>query len=51
MHYAGSVICMRKGRAPVSSDTPKRLRSQDWFDNSGNPDMTAIYVERYLNSD
>ncbi len=33
----------------MSSEDGKRLRSQDWFDNSGNPDMTALYVERYLN--
>jgi len=26
-----------------------RLRSQAWFDNPENPDMTALYVERYLN--
>jgi dihydroxy-acid dehydratase len=25
------------------------LRSQEWFDNSAHPDMTAIYLERYLN--
>ena len=27
----------------------RRLRSQEWFDNSAHPDMTAIYLERYLN--
>ncbi|WGS52965.1 dihydroxy-acid dehydratase family protein [Paraburkholderia sp. D15] len=27
----------------------KHLRSQEWFDNPGNPGMTAIYLERYLN--
>lgn len=26
-----------------------RLRSRAWFDNPQNPDMTALYVERYLN--
>jgi dihydroxy-acid dehydratase len=26
-----------------------RLRSQEWFDNPANPDMTALYLERYLN--
>jgi len=25
------------------------LRSQQWFDNPSNPDMTALYLERYLN--
>jgi dihydroxy-acid dehydratase len=28
---------------------PKTLRSRAWFDNPGNPDMTALYLERYLN--
>ena len=31
-----------------SSDT-RRLRSRAWFDNPDNPDMTALYLERYLN--
>jgi dihydroxy-acid dehydratase len=32
------------------SDTPAlSLRSRAWFDNPGNPDMTALYLERYLN--
>lgn len=32
----------------TESKTPK-LRSQAWFDNPDNPDMTALYLERYLN--
>jgi dihydroxy-acid dehydratase len=28
---------------------PRGLRSRAWFDNPGNPDMTALYIERYLN--
>lgn len=27
----------------------QKLRSRAWFDNPDNPDMTALYVERYLN--
>ncbi|MCC5995877.1 MAG: dihydroxy-acid dehydratase family protein [Oceanicaulis sp.] len=27
----------------------RRLRSRDWFDNRDNPDLTALYLERYLN--
>ena len=27
----------------------RKLRSQKWFDNPDNPDMTALYLERYLN--
>jgi dihydroxy-acid dehydratase len=31
-------------------DTPAlTLRSRAWFDNPSNPDMTALYLERYLN--
>src|SRR5436309_1378089 len=37
-------------KAPAKSAAlGKRLRSQEWFDNSAHPDMTAIYLERYLN--
>jgi dihydroxy-acid dehydratase len=28
---------------------PRKLRSQAWFDNPANIDMTALYLERYLN--
>jgi dihydroxy-acid dehydratase len=32
------------------TDQPARpLRSRAWFDNPSNPDMTALYLERYLN--
>jgi dihydroxy-acid dehydratase len=32
------------------TDKPKQtLRSRAWFDNPDNPDMTALYLERYLN--
>ncbi len=31
------------------TDTPHRLRSRAWFDNPASPDMTALYLERYLN--
>ena len=30
------------------SDSPK-LRSRAWFDNPDNIDMTALYLERYMN--
>ena len=34
----------------AKSDTaPRKLRSRAWFDNPDNPDMTALYLERYLN--
>src|SRR4051812_5347590 len=29
---------------------PENLRSRLWFDNPDNPGMTALYLERYLNS-
>jgi len=31
------------------NDDPPRLRSRAWFDNPGNPGMTALYLERYMN--
>jgi dihydroxy-acid dehydratase len=33
------------------TDTPNKpqLRSRAWFDNPASPDMTALYLERYLN--
>jgi len=33
----------------AGAPTPKKLRSQEWFDNPDNPGMTALYLERYLN--
>lgn len=32
-----------------SPETPHKLRSRAWFDNPDNIDMTALYLERYLN--
>src|SRR5213083_2065797 len=45
----------RVGTLQWSSPVPTyekrpRLRSQLWFDNPENPGMTALYLERYLNS-
>ena len=31
------------------SSSAEKLRSQAWFDNPENVDMTALYLERYLN--
>src|SRR6187402_3736649 len=31
------------------SDTPRGLRSRAWFNDPAHPDMTALYLERYLN--
>ena len=31
------------------NSAPRKLRSRAWFDNPANPDMTALYLERYLN--
>jgi len=37
----------------MSADTGgaggRKLRSRAWFDNPDNPDMTALYLERYMN--
>ena len=39
---------MSSGHQPKGMGGPK-LRSRAWFDNPDNPDMTALYLERYLN--
>jgi len=31
------------------NNSGRKLRSRAWFDNPDNPDMTALYLERYLN--
>ncbi len=31
------------------SNQPRRLRSQDWFDNPDHIDLTALYLERFMN--
>jgi dihydroxy-acid dehydratase len=33
----------------MTDTSGNRLRSRAWFDNPDNPDMTALYLERYLN--
>jgi len=40
---------MSKDPAAPSSTSKPALRSRAWFDNPHNPDMTALYMERYLN--
>ena len=32
-----------------NSNSKRRLRSQDWFDNPDHIDMTALYLERFMN--
>jgi dihydroxy-acid dehydratase len=33
----------------TSATPPRRLRSRAWFDDQDNTDMTALYLERYMN--
>jgi dihydroxy-acid dehydratase len=33
----------------MTNQPARTLRSRAWFDNPDNPDMTALYLERYLN--
>ncbi len=47
---------MKKAKTPNPKSTPKpprkgalKLRSQAWFDNPDNADMTALYIERTMN--
>ncbi|PSJ40671.1 IlvD/Edd family dehydratase [Allosphingosinicella deserti] len=35
--------------ANTSTPDPKKLRSRAWFDDPSNADMTALYLERYMN--
>jgi dihydroxy-acid dehydratase len=35
--------------AKPGTGTKLKLRSQIWFDNPDDPDMTALYIERYMN--
>jgi dihydroxy-acid dehydratase len=39
---------MHMAKKPTSAQIGK-LRSRQWFDNPDNPDMTALYLERYMN--
>jgi dihydroxy-acid dehydratase len=34
---------------PGAPDGPRKLRSRAWFDDPSNADMTALYLERYMN--
>ena len=34
---------------PPTNHTTGNLRSQAWWNNAGNPEMTALYLERFLN--
>lgn len=33
----------------MNNQQPRRYRSQDWFDNPDHIDMTALYLERFMN--
>ena len=33
----------------LTPSDPNKLRSRAWFDNPMNADMTALYLERYMN--
>jgi dihydroxy-acid dehydratase len=52
---ARKMIVVEKTPAPHSENTVEQkaempqLRSKAWFDNLANPDMTALYLERYMN--
>ena len=40
---------MANSDSKKSDSASGKLRSRAWFDNPDNPDMTALYLERYLN--
>ena len=33
----------------TSDSSKKKLRSQEWFNDTTDPGMTALYIERYMN--
>lgn len=39
----------KKGVTNKGIKDSTRLRSRQWFNNPNNPDMTALYIERYMN--
>ncbi|KQP23572.1 IlvD/Edd family dehydratase [Pseudorhodoferax sp. Leaf267] len=39
----------KKAAKKAGGGQPRRLRSQAWFDNPSNADMTALYLERTMN--
>jgi dihydroxy-acid dehydratase len=47
VRYRVEETTMTSGNSETSKG--KKLRSRAWFDNPANPDMTALYLERYLN--
>src|SRR5262245_41005860 len=44
-------ICLSNYEAVNLTSTSRRLRSRAWLDDPDNADMTALYLERYLNFD
>ena len=44
----GTELSPKAEPAPART-SPQRLRSQSWFDNPDNADMTALYIERTMN--
>jgi dihydroxyacid dehydratase/phosphogluconate dehydratase len=50
--FHGSYLDYRQLERKMSDTRArKKYRSQEWFDNSNNPEMTALYIERYLNQE
>jgi dihydroxy-acid dehydratase len=44
-----SGLTLRLTMTTEGNNSGRKLRSRAWFDNPDNPDMTALYLERYLN--
>jgi dihydroxy-acid dehydratase len=42
-------MATRARKKPSQTQHAERLRSRQWFNNPDHPDMTALYLERYLN--
>jgi len=44
-----SVLGRERSMWDGMAEPVKRLRSQDWFDNEDRLDMTALYLEHFMN--
>jgi len=49
LRHEETIMTSANGGGNAGSGAPRRLRSRAWFDNPANPDMTALYLERYMN--
>ena len=47
--FCMTILFLAEADMSTTPKKPMKYRSQAWFDNPSNADMTALYIERYLN--